>query len=45
MSLTQEKRNKNIEKKVKQSKQNDERWYNKLKEIQHKLKMKNREAI
>ena len=30
---------------MKSYKQNDERWFNKLKEIQNKFKQKNREAI
>lgn len=45
MKATEQKRNKNIENKMKQYKQNDERWFHKIKEIQSKFKIQNREAI
>ena len=42
MASIEDKRNKKMEERVKQYKQNDERWFNKLKEIQNKFKLKNK---
>ena len=44
MADIEEKRTKRLEEKVKHYKQNDERWYHKLKEIQTKFRQQNREA-
>lgn len=45
MADIEAKRNKKMEDKVKQYKQNDERWFHKLKEIQQKFRQQNRDAI
>ena len=45
MASIEEKRNKKIEDKKKQYKQNDERWFHKLKEIQQRFRQQNRDAI
>lgn len=45
MAAIETKRNKTIQDRVKLYKQNDERWFHKLKEIQQRFRQQNREAM